>query len=134
MLRQLIITIGAIFFSAFVLAEKKEHQRLGNPDLKTSLEIFNMWGVQPETKQQILKYAYQYLNSDSAATMVSLAATSEFQVLCKNAGITHLGGPILGNISNKGASVWIRTLSHRRFQLKLMLMDERSYSDLCPAL
>jgi alkaline phosphatase D len=109
-LKKVIVILGITYISSFAVAEKKSHKMLSKPDLATSLKIFNMWGVQPENKQQILKYAYQYLSADSSATMTGLAVVPEFQALCKSAEITHLGGPILGNISSTGVSVWIRTI------------------------
>lgn len=90
--------------------EKKLHHELGAGDLHSSLRCFNLHGQKPPEIQTLLERAYRFLEQSPARTFAELAQDAEFQGLCEKAGLTHLGGPMLGCISEMGAVVWIRTL------------------------
>lgn len=103
-----------VWAGPFVLAEKPEHQALGRGDLETSLRIFNLWGEQSPARQDVLRSAYVFLSADRQRTVAALAADTGFQRACRAAGLTHLGGPLLGCVSPTGATVWVRTLAPAR--------------------
>jgi len=104
--------------------EKPEHQRLGRGDLATSLAIFNLWGKQPAEKQEVIKFAYNFLEQRPRGTIAELVAQPEFQRLCQEAGLTHLGGPMLGCRSSDGLSIWVRTLGPAEVSLEIPIDAE----------
>jgi len=104
--------------------EKPEHQRLGRGDLATSLEILNLWGEQPAEKQEIVKTAYTFLQSRPWGTIAELAEQPEFQRLCRAAGLTHLGGPMLGCLTSDGLTVWLRTLGPAQVSVEIPVDGE----------
>lgn len=90
--------------------EKPEHQQLSRGDLATTLAIFNLWGEQPREKQEVVRFAYEFLQQRPRGTVAELVDQPEFQRLCREAGLTHLGGPMLGCVTRDGVRVWLRTL------------------------
>lgn len=58
----------------------------------------------------IYKLADSILLSDKNSNFLNLTKNIDFINLCKKNNITHTGGPMLGNISENGANIWIRTL------------------------
>lgn len=104
--------------------EKPEHQRLGRGDLATSLEIFNLWGEQPPEKQEVIKAAYTFLQTRPKGTIAELVGQPDFQRACQKAGLTHLGGPMLGCVSSDGVSIWMRTLGPAEVSVEVSLQGE----------
>ncbi len=101
--------------------ENPEHQRLSRGDLATSLEIFNLWGEQPAEKQEIIKIAYEFLQSRPRGTIAELIEQDEFRRVCREAGLTHLGGPMLGCLTPNGVTVWLRTLGPAQVSVEVPL-------------
>lgn len=104
--------------------EKPEHQRLGRGDLATTLEIFNLWGKQPQEKQDVIKAAYEFLQERPRGTIAELLDQPEFRRLCDKAGLTHLGGPMLGCLTPDGVSVWVRTLGPADVSVEVSINGE----------
>ena len=95
------------------------HKQLIKGDLETSLRLLNLWGEQSAEKQELMKYAYAYLSKSKDRTFAQLAEQPEFQALCAKAEMTHLGGPMLGAVSEEGARVWVRTLKPATVEVRL---------------
>ncbi|TWU32550.1 alkaline phosphatase D family protein [Novipirellula artificiosorum] len=112
-----------------VLGEENSlHQQLKTGDLEASLRILNLWGEQPAVKQNLLKFAYAYLSASKDRTFAGLAEQPEFQTLCRQAEMTHLGGPLLGSVTETGSNVWIRTLKPAKVEVQVSVDGEnRSY-------
>ncbi|VGO22124.1 alkaline phosphatase D family protein [Pontiella sulfatireligans] len=91
-------------------ADPYGHIRMKAGGLATSLEIFSLYQKQAPVRIEMLKQAYAVLEADPQASFADLLSHSPFQALCAEAGLSLLGGPMLGNISETGASVWVRTL------------------------
>ncbi len=104
--------------------EKPEHQRLGRGDLATSLEIFNLWGEQPPEKQEVIRAAHAFLSARPRATVAELVGQADFQRACRQAGLTHLGGPLLGCVSSDGVSIWMRTLGPAEVGVEVFVPGE----------
>ncbi|MDZ8117477.1 alkaline phosphatase D family protein [Pontiella agarivorans] len=86
------------------------HQKLGKGALDVSLRILNLHGEQPKSIQNLFKASHPILFAEKNQTFAELMRHPEIVKRCADAGMTHLGGPMLGCISETGASVWIRTL------------------------
>lgn len=80
------------------------------PGLDGNLYLLNLWKEQPDYIQEIYKIAFHVLAGNSESTFAEVARDSNFLRLCENNGITHLGGPMVGNISKSGGSIWLRTI------------------------
>ena len=87
--------------------------------LEGNLLHLNLCGERPEHVQEIYKTAFNTLNAHPNAGFIELAGNQAFLDLCRENGITHSGGPMLGNISSEGASVWIRTLKPATVEVRI---------------
>ena len=85
-------------------------QQLKGGGLDVSLKLLNMWGKKPEPINKLYAAIYQALATDTTATFRAVSEDKTVRALCKQAGIRHLGGPMLGCLSEDGATVWVRTL------------------------
>ena len=106
-------TITSIAFGVFgqrVMAELPIHQKLSKGTLDVSMQILNLHGEQPKAVQDLFKASHPILFAKKKQTFAALMQNPEIVRLCSAAGLTHWGGPMLGCISETGASVWIRTL------------------------
>jgi len=90
--------------------ESALHKALGASTLEASMRILNLHGEQPAEIQELLRSAYGFLCARKQQTLAALMEQPAFMDLCGKAGLTLLGGPMLGGISETGASVWVRTL------------------------
>lgn len=70
------------------------------------LNILNRYERRPQNIQDFFIAARASL---SAAPRATFAANPAILQACRENGIHHLGGPMLGNLSDQGASVWVRT-------------------------
>lgn len=53
------------------------------------------------------------------ATYADAAADPEVQQVCAENGVVHLGGPMLGTVSSRGARVWVRTLKPAKVKVQV---------------
>ncbi|OVE79699.1 hypothetical protein BVY01_01740 [bacterium I07] len=83
------------------------------------MKLLNQWGERPEAVQKLYKAGFRALTADTNASYSELAADPEFQQLCKKQGILHLGGPILGNVTPNGATVWLRTIRPAKVEVRV---------------
>jgi alkaline phosphatase D len=78
-------------------------------DLESCLQILNLWDKKPEATQKLYSAIYNALATDPKASFAKVAGDETVQALCREQGITHFGGPMLGCIEHDGAKVWMRT-------------------------
>ncbi len=82
-----------------------------SPRLLDNMLLLNNFDLElPVEKQMLYKWAETGLARDPDAGFATLASNKYFQDYCKQKKIIHLGGPMLGNISETGAHVWLRTV------------------------
>lgn len=107
------------FGATEALAAKKQKVKKQKDELAGNLKLLNQWGEQPATIQSLYTAAFKVLESRHGATFGDVAADGEVQRLCAAEGIVHLGGPMLGCINSRGASIWIRTLRPARVEVQV---------------
>lgn len=90
-------------------------------DLESNLEILNLWDPKPEPINKLYTAIYKALASSKEASFATVAEDKTVQALCKEQGITHLGGPMLGCLSSDGARVWVRTIQPASVEVKLQI-------------
>ncbi len=91
-------------------AEYEYHKKLNNGSFNASLQSFSFNGKRPQATIDYLTTAFKKIGEKQDGTVVELMKDPEFQKQCELLGLTHLGGPMLGCISETGASIWVRTL------------------------
>jgi len=104
--------IAAGLFAADQLQEqaaKNKSKQIKRGDLVGNMLLLNLWGEKPESVQRLYEAAYQVLASRRDASFADLSGDATFQRLCKDHGVSHLGGPMLGVIGPNRVRVWIRT-------------------------
>ncbi len=86
-----------------------------------NLYLLDLWEKQPAGVEAVYGAAYRILRSKPQVSFADLAGDAEFQRLCQENKITHLGGPMLGNVSPEGVSVWLRTISPAKVEVRVMV-------------
>ncbi|MFW5878166.1 MAG: hypothetical protein ACOCUP_03520 [bacterium] len=87
--------------------------------LEGNLLHLNLCGERPAYIQDIYRTAFNTLHADPNSTFADIAKDRNFLKLCRENDITHSGGPMLGNISSGGASLWIRTLKPAAVEVRI---------------
>ncbi|MBN2290980.1 MAG: alkaline phosphatase D family protein [Pirellulales bacterium] len=95
-------------------AEKPPSPRKAN-----RFELLKYWCECSPEKQQIYKSAHKFLAARPDASFADLAGNAEFQRLCEKNKLTHLGGPMLGNVGPEGISVWMRTIRPAAVEVRI---------------
>jgi alkaline phosphatase D len=95
-------------------------------DLQSALDILNMFQKQPQPTLDLYSAIYKALATDpKATTFAAVSQNEEVQKLCKEQGVTHLGGPMLGCLQPDGAKVWVRTLKPAKVMVTLEMDGEK---------
>ncbi len=96
-----------------------------SPRLLDNLLFLNNMGEKPLSpeKQMLYKWAETGLVRDENAGFSFLATYGDFQNHCKKHNIVHLGGPMLGNVSETGADVWLRTAKPAKVLVKVKVNE-----------
>lgn len=87
-------------------------------DLDSALEILNLWEKQPEAVNKLYSAIYNALATDPKAGFAVVAADATVQALCKEHGVVHFGGPMLGCLAADGAKLWLRTARPAKVEVK----------------
>jgi alkaline phosphatase D len=114
-----------LFFHTVICSAQSGQQRPINwlptgLSLEDNLYILNMWGEQPTHIQDVYKHAFRILEQKPHSSFADIARNAGFQKLCRKHGIIHLGGPMLGDIRQDGAKVWVRTVQPSRVEVRLV--------------
>ena len=88
-------------------------------ELAENLKLLNQWGEQPANVQQVYTALFKALEAGPEVTYADAALDPEVKRLCAVHKVTHLGGPMLGAISSRGARVWVRTLQPAKVEVQV---------------
>jgi len=99
-------------------------KEIKNGSLESNETLLNQWGPQPQAVRDLYRAAYNVLAADPDASHASLAGDAGVRKIGVKYGIVHLGGPMLGQVTSSGASVWIRTLAPARVEVRVMIDGE----------
>jgi alkaline phosphatase D len=86
----------------------------GTPSI--DMNLLNSYGQQPESIQAFFAEARAVFDSDRQARF---AGNHLLQVAASRHGVKHLGGPMLGNVGDDHAMVWLRTVKPSLVRLKV---------------
>jgi len=72
--------------------------------------VLNYFEEQPAETKQADELIFKVLEAKKNASYADIAASTDIQSYCTRSGRLLLGGPMLGNLSPTGATVWVRTV------------------------
>jgi len=87
--------------------------------LADNLELLGQFKKPPEVMFRLYEAAYKALAAKTDATFMDVANDPDVQRICKENGIDHLGGPMLGSVTADGAAVWVRTLRPGKVEVRV---------------
>lgn len=113
--------ILTLFLAAWFAGFSAFAQELKQQDLRQAgnMELLNLWGEQPAVIQSLYKAAFDVLAAHPFAGYAALSQDSAVRRLSKACNLTHLGGPMLGDVTSQGAKVWVRTLYPARVEVRV---------------
>jgi len=85
------------------------------------LALLNLWGEQPESIQQLYTLINYVLSRDQNATFAQISRYKKVQGFCKDHNILHLGGPMLGCVTETSAKVWVRTVHPANVEVRVTI-------------
>jgi alkaline phosphatase D len=72
--------------------------------------VLNYFETQTDEVKQTDERVFNILASHKNASYADIATSPDIQKTCTDAGRLLLGGPMLGNLSPTGATIWVRTV------------------------
>jgi alkaline phosphatase D len=93
--------------------------------LEGCLETLNMWEKKPEPVIRLYTAIYNALATSPEASFATVAADETVRALCKEQGVTHFGGPMLGCLAADGAKVWVRTTRPAEVEVTASVKGEK---------
>lgn len=99
----------------------KKEKEIKAGTLEDNLRLLNQWGQQTETADRLYAAAYKALAAKVDATFMDVANNAEVQQICRENGIAHLGGPMLGSVTPDGARVWLRTVRPAKVEVRVTI-------------
>jgi len=85
------------------------------------LELLNLWGEQPELVQNLYELIDSIMSADREATYADVSRDETVQRFCKDHNVLHLGGPMLGCITETSAKVWVRTVRPSKVEVRITI-------------
>lgn len=83
------------------------------------LALLNLWGERPQTVQTLYTLINSVLSANAKASYADVSRAEAVQQFCKDHNVLHLGGPMLGCITETGAKVWVRTARPAQVEVRL---------------
>lgn len=96
---------------ATLLAQARKQTLLKDGDLETAIKILNLFSEKSEIVNKLYRAIYAALQASPTTRFEAVSKDETVQALCQELKRNHLGGPMLGNLKEDGASVWVRTLN-----------------------
>ncbi len=90
-------------------------------DLASNLELLKQWVPPSEAALRLYTAAYKILAAAPGATFLDVGRDPEIQRICRDHGIVHLGGPMLGALTENSVNVWLRTLQPGAVEVRVTI-------------
>ncbi len=97
--------------------EKTKPTKAGT--LEDNLRLLNQWVQQSDLVNRLYTAAYKVLAAKLDATFMDVANDTDVQAICRDNGIVHFGGPMLGSVTPDGARVWVRTVRPAKVEVRV---------------
>lgn len=82
-----------------------------------NLDILKYWDKNSPEELEIYESAFKVLSKNNDADFEDLVSNAEFLGLCEEFQVKILGGPILGQLSSNGISIWVRSLKPAKIEV-----------------
>ncbi len=83
-----------------------------------NIDILKYWDKNTPDELMLYETAYKILSADKDKNFEDLVSNPEFLNLCEKYQVNILGGPLLGDISANGVSVWVRSLKPAKIEVE----------------
>ena len=121
--RNLMVTglVGISLWLMPTFAAEKTDGKAKQKGLDANLEILNMWGKKSLAINELYSAIYERLDKSDRATFAEAMQTPDIQERCKQMGVAHLGGPMLGCLEPDGVKIWLRTVKPAKVTVEVEL-------------
>ncbi len=89
--------------------------------LSDGLFLLEQWSEKPQHIKDFYSRAFTLFESDLEATYAAVMADEQIQKICREHDITHIGGPMLGDVTKDGVKVWIRTVRPGKVEVRVKI-------------
>ena len=127
LMRRMVFAFTALMLVMPAIAKKKK----GKPKTEekilvtgNSLDLLTYWGEKTKEVHQVFSLIHNVLEADIDATYYDALTKPDVKTAVEAAGMTHLGGPMLGALSPEGAQVWVRTLRPAKVEVNVTVSGE----------
>jgi len=83
------------------------------------LTLLNLWGDRPKPVQQLYTLIDSVLSADGKASYADVCRAEAVQAFCKEHSVLHLGGPMLGCITETSVKLWLRTVRPAKVEVRV---------------
>ncbi len=108
-----------LLLSFTVMAQDFGEQGHSMNKLTDNRDILSFWGTTKEADKKLYEEAYKVLSAEKQADYSELMKSEAFKKLAQDQNRKILAGPMLGQIKPTSASVWVRTLSPAKVEVKV---------------
>jgi alkaline phosphatase D len=85
------------------------------------LTLLNLWGEQAKAVQNLYRLIDSVLSADRTASYADVSRNETVQRFCRDHDLLHLGGPMLGCITETGAKLWLRTVRPAKVEVRVTM-------------
>ena len=85
-----------------------------------NISILEYWDRNTPEELKLYKIAYKILSDNKNANFKDLVSNKEFMDLCEEYKVHILGGPLLGDVSSTGVSIWVRSVKPSKIEVELI--------------
>ncbi len=91
------------------------------PKLSDGLFLLEQWHKKPPHIRDLYEQAFRLFEADRTATYADVMADSRIQTICAEHGITHIGGPMLGDVTRDSVKLWLRTVNPGEIEVRVKI-------------
>jgi hypothetical protein len=100
------------------------------PKLSDGLFLLEQWHEKPSHIRDLYAQAFALFEADQMATYAVVMANPRIQAICAEHGITHIGGPMLGDVTPGSVTLWLRTVNPGEIEVRVKIDGVDGYG-LC---
>jgi alkaline phosphatase D len=87
------------------------------PALRHGLYLLEQWHDKPLHIKELYTRAFTLFEADTEACYAQVMADEQIQKICTEHGILHVGGPMLGDVTENSVKLWMRTVKPARIEV-----------------
>jgi alkaline phosphatase D len=128
----IILSLGCILVTRPILAENNPQDMtpaelttfMHGPALRHGLVLLNQWHTKPPHITALYTRAFTLFEADPQATYAQVMADEQIQQICREHGILHIGGPLLGDVTRNSIKLWMRTVRPASIEVRVMIQGQ----------